>query len=171
MHYLRVKRHGSIDLPTPRKRFCTVEGCERPRVGRGLCRLHYNRFYNFGYIGGPGLKYEFLSWENPDNIISCLMKYRKLNGECWEWMRTKSNGYGAITISGKQESVSRVSAAIYHNLDLKSDKQALHKCDNKACFNPEHIYIGDDYDNHIDRINRKRLIVDPITGDFISGLR
>lgn len=34
---------------------------------------------------------------------------------------------------------------------------ALHKCDNKLCVNPQHIYIGSKKDNSVDAYSRGRM--------------
>lgn len=33
---------------------------------------------------------------------------------------------------------------------------ACHRCDNPACFNPKHLFIGTDSDNQIDRVSKRR---------------
>lgn len=40
---------------------------------------------------------------------------------------------------------------------LTSDQHVLHKCDNKICVNPKHLYVGTPRDNSEDRLSRGRL--------------
>jgi len=65
---------------------------------------------------------------------------------CWETgLKPEPTGYVRTIIDGKHYFIHRMSAAYYHGLDLNNDKiLALHKneCHNKACWNPEHIYVG-----------------------------
>ncbi len=43
MHYARWHKHGSTDMPVRRARLCTVKGCTRKHIARGLCMTHYQR--------------------------------------------------------------------------------------------------------------------------------
>jgi hypothetical protein len=76
-----------------------------------------------------------------------------ING-CWLYTGTIANsGYGRAIFKGKIYNVHRLSAYYYLNLDLKSDKLALHKnfiCKSKRCFNPDHLYIGTSSQNSYD---------------------
>ena len=42
-HYKRLRATGTTDGPTPPTLACTVEGCDRPHLAKGMCRLHYQR--------------------------------------------------------------------------------------------------------------------------------
>ncbi len=59
--------------------------------------------------------------------------------------------YGRIQIRGRRLHVHRISCAYHHKLDLSDSKQfACHKCENRRCFNPEHLYIGNNHTNQKD---------------------
>jgi hypothetical protein len=90
-----------------------------------------------------------------------LLKYRRIcvDSDCWEWTKgTYTKGYGAINskLIKKCLQVHRVSAAIWLEFDLFSDLQVLHKCDNRLCFNPNHLFIGTNEDNIKDKVIKKR---------------
>lgn len=68
------------------------------------------------------------------------------------------SGYGQLTFEGRTWSAHRLAYEI-SNGPISQDAQkwwVLHKCDNPACCNPEHLYLGDAKDNANDMIDRKR---------------
>lgn len=72
------------------------------------------------------------------------------NTNCWLWNGPLSSGYGKIQIKYKNWRVHRVSAFIFLDFDPSDTKsQVNHKsiCSNKHCWNPDHIYIGTQFDN------------------------
>lgn len=80
-------------------------------------------------------------------------------GSCWIWMGARkidydgsTGGYGLIFHLNKAHKVHRLSAALYLNYDLDSDLQINHKneCTSRACWNPDHLYIGTKRDNILD---------------------
>lgn len=76
---------------------------------------------------------------------------------CWEWTGfINKDGYGEIKFHGKTRILHRVIAHIWSDFDLYSDFQMLHKCDNRKCFNPEHLFEGMPRDNMDDKCNKNR---------------
>lgn len=72
---------------------------------------------------------------------------------CWNWTASKNNkGYGVKQYAGKIHLVHRLSAKFYLGLSLDSTLDVLHKCDNRACFNPKHLFLGNDSDNQKDLV-------------------
>ena len=83
---------------------------------------------------------------------------------CWETLLSKSStGYGQITINKKAWQTHRFSYFMNHNQEpLLDNHHICHKCDNRGCFNPEHLYQGtreqnakDAQDRNINLISRK----------------
>ena len=86
-------------------------------------------------------------------ILSRLRKQTRYEGECWIFTGTNApRGYKQMQIKNKKILTHRLSAAIFLELDLQGPLQANHKliCPNKACWNPDHLYIGTQADNMLD---------------------
>lgn len=70
--------------------------------------------------------------------------------KCWIWTKTRwSNGYGRI--SG--ERTHRIAYEIVYG-DIKKGRSILHKCDNKLCCRPDHLYSGTHAQNMKDYVKR-----------------
>jgi hypothetical protein len=74
---------------------------------------------------------------------------------CWEWLgKTQTAGYGQCwTGYGGERLAHRVSWIIHFGL-IPEDLQVLHKCDNKTCVNPNHLYLGTQTQNVQDNVDR-----------------
>jgi hypothetical protein len=75
---------------------------------------------------------------------------------CWNYPNNNLENSGHIRIDNKLYLVSRISAALFLNFDITSKLFVLHKCDNPACFNPDHLFIGTDVDNAWDKVYKGR---------------
>ena len=79
--------------------------------------------------------------------------------KCWEWMGFIGNhGYGAISRGGRGGArvlAHRVSWEIVHG-QIPDDLCILHKCDNRSCVNPDHLFLGTKKDNMMDCVDKKR---------------
>ena len=76
--------------------------------------------------------------------------------DCWLWIRgLDSAGYGQCYFYGRYKSTGahRVAWELT-NGPIPFDKSILHKCDNRKCCNPNHLYVGTQADNMRDRAER-----------------
>ncbi len=73
---------------------------------------------------------------------------------CWNWMAgCTSGGYGEFWFGKKIWSTHRLAWWLTYGY-IPKNKMILHKCDNRRCVNPEHLYPGTNTDNMRDRLNR-----------------
>lgn len=79
--------------------------------------------------------------------------------ECWIWAgrnpykHLKTKGYPGFLLGDRQYAAHRVSWKIAHG-SIDDSLQVLHKCDNKRCVNPNHLYQGTQSDNMGDLVSR-----------------
>lgn len=86
-------------------------------------------------------------------------KVRKTS-RCWLWTGQRPNGYGRLdTYAPKRANYSahRMSWTI-HKGEIPSGLHVLHRCDNPACVNPKHLFLGDQKANNADKIAKKRHV-------------
>lgn len=76
---------------------------------------------------------------------------------CWVWSGMKSKtGYGQVKRDGKFIFAHRYSYMI-HVGEIGSFF-VLHKCDNRLCVNPDHLFLGTQKDNQQDMKAKKRHV-------------
>lgn len=79
--------------------------------------------------------------------------------KCWNWNGdSQKNGYGKFASHNKQWVTHRWSW-IFHNGSIPIGLLCCHKCDNKKCANPDHLFIGTQKDNIQDALKKKRIPV------------
>ena len=74
---------------------------------------------------------------------------------CWLWLGSTNGRYPQIKVKRKNVYAHRISCeSVYGSL---GDLNALHKCDNALCVNPDHLYPGTQKQNVDDCRKRGRL--------------
>lgn len=75
---------------------------------------------------------------------------------CWEWTSAfGQGGYGKLTANSQQRSAHRVSYEIHHG-PIGDGLCVLHRCDNKSCVNPGHLFLGTKSENTRDMYAKGR---------------
>ena len=76
--------------------------------------------------------------------------YTKEDNGCWVWNgKLNDQGYGIFGLYEIQ-GAHRVSVII-HGGSIPKDKIVCHQCNDRACVNPKHLFVGDQGDNMIDK--------------------
>lgn len=95
------------------------------------------------------------------DIAQVLLNNRQLDAStgCWLWTKSGSSGYGTVHWKGEYWRVHRIAAVLWLEPPTAEKNFVCHRCDVRACFNPEHLYWGNAADNMRDALNRGRRAV------------
>lgn len=115
-------------------------------------------------LRGHALKLKLLERMAVSEVaLKRFWKRVKVNGEdeCWEFNSESRSRYGNYSfVAPKRKRFTgigahRVSYFLFHK-SLPEEAFICHRCDNKKCVNPKHLFLGDKYLNMIDRDNKNR---------------
>jgi hypothetical protein len=85
-------------------------------------------------------------------------KVERLEGEgCWLWTATRSAGrgdrsnwYGSVRVNNAMRRAHRVAWELTYG-PIPDGLKVLHRCDTPPCVRPDHLFLGTDLDNALDR--------------------
>lgn len=79
------------------------------------------------------------------------------NSGCWLWTGSiDPKGYGQIRVSKNELRLATHIMLEFYGIGVPRDKVVMHKCDNPACVNPDHLKIGTQKENMQDSLLKGR---------------
>ncbi|MCK5616824.1 HNH endonuclease [Candidatus Pacearchaeota archaeon] len=86
---------------------------------------------------------------------------------CWNWSGCiQGNGYARVTYKRKTMGAHRLSYMAFFG-PIPDGHDVCHRCDNRACVNPSHLFVGTRLDNMKDCVAKGRQA----KGDMLPDLR
>lgn len=94
-------------------------------------------------------------------------------GACWLWRAAiNPSGYGALARNGRTLRAHREAYRLVSG-SIPPGVMVLHKCDVRACVNPDHLFLGTADDNTQDMISKGRMCEQPklFTPEQVQAIR
>lgn len=84
------------------------------------------------------------------------LPFHRSERKCWRWPKYRSDkGYGVIIFDGFKFTVHQLSFRHFKGL-IPRGFVVMHQCDEPACFNPDHLFLGSQRDNVQDMVRKGR---------------
>lgn len=92
------------------------------------------------------------------SMICRFKSYYTINlvTQCWNWRKKwcDKEGYGNFIIKKKKYRAHRIAYKLFKGEEPPKNLFVCHACDNPSCVNPDHLWLGTNQDNQLDRIKK-----------------
>jgi hypothetical protein len=91
------------------------------------------------------------------SILRFVRYSRPVPSGCIEWiLQPDKDGYGRIRVDGKQIPAHRLAWEWFYGRAIPAGMLICHRCDNRMCVQPAHLFLGTDKDNSDDKLRKGR---------------